>query len=172
MMNLTPATKTRLLAQLNKAKNNAIFEANRAASTEIKRVVGERFASMMELVEQTFNPKSVVVRAKPKAASTSDQDHVIYRLTCKDTGETFIGITVADGNPKKAVDAAFSRLVHKATVEKKGWPVTKSIRKHNEPSEWKKEVLRVVGSKEEAHVVKRVLVQKQHPELVALPIAA
>jgi hypothetical protein len=88
-----------------------------------------------------------VKRRKPRA----DRMHVIYRVTCTATAETYIGLTVCAGNsPKKAVDGRWKRHVTRALTQAKDWTLCKAIRQHG-PEAFIVEVLEKVRGKAEAH---------------------
>ena len=68
-----------------------------------------------------------VKRRKPR----SDRMHVIYRVTCTATAETYVGLTVCAGNsPKKAVEGRWQRHVTRALTQAKDWALCKAIRQH------------------------------------------
>lgn len=86
-----------------------------------------------------------------KRKPRSDRMHVIYRLTCKVTGEAYIGLTVCAGNtPKKAVEGRWQRHVTRALRHNKDWALCKAIRQHG-PEHFMVEILEKVRGKAEAH---------------------
>ena len=81
--------------------------------------------------------------------------HVIYRVTCMMTAETYIGLTVCAGNtPKKAVEGRWKRHVTRALTQGKDWALCKAIRQHG-PDKFMVEVLEKVRGKAEAHTRER-----------------
>jgi len=90
-----------------------------------------------------------------KRKKRSDRMHVIYRVTCMATAETYIGLTVCAGNsPKKAVAGRWQRHVTRALTQDKDWTLCKAIRQHG-PELFMVEVLEKVRGKAEAHARER-----------------
>lgn len=86
-----------------------------------------------------------------KRKPRSDRMHVIYRLTCKTTGEAYIGLTVCAGNtPKKAVEGRWQRHITRAFTQGKDWALCSAIRQHG-PEAFMVEVLEKVRGKAQAH---------------------
>lgn len=93
----------------------------------------------------------------------SDRNHVIYQLTCEDTGEKYIGITVMRGRAiLKTVETRFQQHCYRAETQDKDWKLCKAIRKHEM---WVRECLEVVRGKKEAHLRERELIAMHQPEL-------
>lgn len=77
--------------------------------------------------------------------------HVIYKVTCTVTDETYIGLTVCAGNtPKKAVQGRWQRHVTRALRHDKDWRLCEAIRTHGAEA-FKVEVLEKVRGKAQAH---------------------
>jgi hypothetical protein len=86
-----------------------------------------------------------------KRKKRADRMHVIYRVTCMITAETYVGLTVCAGNsPKKAVEGRWKRHVTRALTQAKDWALCKAIRQHG-PDMFMVEVLEKVRGKAEAH---------------------
>lgn len=94
----------------------------------------------------------------------SDRNHVIYRLTCEDTGQTYIGITAArfPSNMLRTVKYRWIQHCYKAAKEKLQWPLHEAIRKYDS---WSYEVLEIVRGKIECHARERELIATFNPEL-------
>ena len=98
-----------------------------------------------------YNASMQQTKRKPR----SDRMHVIYRLTCMVTCETYVGLTVCAGNsPKKAVEGRWQRHVTRALRHNKDWALCTAIRKHG-PEMFLVEVLEKVRGKAQAHTRER-----------------
>lgn len=93
----------------------------------------------------------------------SDRNHVIYQLTCVDTKETYIGITVMRGRAvKKSVETRFQQHQYRATVQDKDWKLCNALRQYEQ---WVVEAIEVVRGKKEAHNRERELIASIQPAL-------
>ena len=95
----------------------------------------------------------------------SDRNHVVYRVELTDTGDSYIGVTVAQGaaylrSVKVRVQKHFSR----AKVEDKSWAFCEAIRA-NPDGNWRYEVLEVVRGRKPAHQRERELIALYEPTL-------
>jgi len=92
-----------------------------------------------------------------KRKKRADRMHVIYRVTCMVTAETYVGLTVCAGNtPKKAVEGRWKRHVTRALTQAKDWTLCKAIRQHGAEM-FVVEVIEKVRGKAEAHAREREL---------------
>jgi len=95
----------------------------------------------------------------------SDRNHVIYRVTCIDTGDTYIGLTVALGQAYlKSVKVRWQKHVSRARCEDKNWNFCNALRVLDD-SEWRYEVLEVVRGRKPAHQRERELIAELTPSL-------
>lgn len=93
----------------------------------------------------------------------SDRNHLVYQLTCIDTGETYIGITVMRGRAQvKTLATRWQQHCYRAFNQDKTWALSKAIRKH---SNWSQEVLEVVRGKAEVHAREVELIEMHNPSL-------
>lgn len=94
----------------------------------------------------------------------SDRNHVIYQLTCEDTGKTYIGITAArfPKDLERTTKYRWIQHCYKATTEKLNWPLHAAIREFDN---WTYAVLEVVRGKVPCHARERELIAKFQPEL-------
>ena len=93
----------------------------------------------------------------------TDRNHVIYQLTCLDTGESYIGITVVRGRAiKKSVETRFQQHCYRAEVQTKEWNLCTALRQFDN---WVHDVIEVVRGKKEAHARERELISLFQPEL-------
>jgi hypothetical protein len=93
----------------------------------------------------------------------TDRNHVIYRLTCGDTNETYIGLTVMRGRAvMKTINTRFQQHCYRAEVQDKTWALCEAIRSYDS---WFVEAIEVVRGKREAHARERQLIAELQPEL-------
>jgi len=103
--------------------------------------------------------------SKPHRKPRSDRNHVVYLLTCKPTGETYVGLTVVRGQAiKKSVGIRFKGHVHHAVVENRPFLIHKAIRLHG-AANFSHEVLAVVRGKEAAHIRETHEIKERRPLL-------
>lgn len=90
----------------------------------------------------------------------SDRNHVIYQVTCVDTGDTYIGLTVAKGQAfLRSVKVRVQKHFSRAKVEDKSWAFCEAIRA-NPDGNWRYEVLEVVRGRKPAHQRERELTKQ------------
>lgn len=100
-----------------------------------------------------------------KRKRRNDRNHIVYKLTCKPTGESYVGITVATGRAfKKSLATRWKKHVYHALVEKRPYRLQDAIRKHG-PAAFMHETIDIVRGKAAAHAMERVLVKTQKPVL-------
>ncbi len=94
----------------------------------------------------------------------SDRNHIIYKITCIKTNESYIGLTVQLG--QKKIGSAKNRLKSHFSRARsgKGWLLHEKIREHGERN-FKTEVLCVVRGKKKAHIKEVDLIKEFKPEL-------
>ena len=97
--------------------------------------------------------------------SRSDRNHVLYQVTCVDTGDTYIGLTVAKGSAYlRSVKVRVQKHFSRAKVEDKQWAFCEAIRS-NPDADWRYEVLEVVRGRKPAHQRERELIALYEPTL-------
>ena len=95
----------------------------------------------------------------------SDRNHVIYQVTCVDTGDSYIGLTVAKGQAfLRSVKVRWQKHVSRAMREDKSWAFCEALR-GNVDAEWRYEVLEVVRGRKPAHQRERELIYYYEPNL-------
>ena len=95
----------------------------------------------------------------------SDRNHVIYQVTCVDTGDNYIGLTVAQGQAfLRSVKVIWQKHVSRAMKEDKQWSFCNALRA-NADAEWRYEVLEVVRGRKPAHQVERQYIADFEPSL-------
>ena len=100
-----------------------------------------------------------------KRKGRSDRNHVVYRLICTQTDETYYGVTVARGRAyKKSMLARWKHHVRNALVYGKETLLYDRLREVG-PEAWKLEIVSVVLGKQPAHDFERSLIKEHQPEL-------
>jgi hypothetical protein len=95
----------------------------------------------------------------------SDRNHVLYQVTCVDTGDTYIGLTVAKGSAYlRSVKVRVQKHFSRALVEDKQWAFCEAIRA-NPDADWRYEVLEVIRGRKPAHQRERELIALYEPTL-------
>ena len=95
----------------------------------------------------------------------SDRNHVLYRVTCVDTGDTYIGLTVALGQAYvKSVKIRWQKHVSRAKCENKNWNFCNALRKLA-GCDWQYEVIDIVRGRKNAHQAERELIAFFEPSL-------
>ena len=95
----------------------------------------------------------------------SDRNHVLYRVICTDTGDSYIGLTVAQGQAfVRSVKVRWQKHVSRAICEDKDWSMCQFIR-DNADAEFRYEVLEIVRGRKPAHQRERELIAELEPTL-------
>ena len=95
----------------------------------------------------------------------SDRNHVIYAVTCTDTGDRYIGLTVAQGRAfLRSVKLRWQKHVSRSIREDKNWTLYQFLRDNIE-AEYTYEVLEVVRGRKPAHQRERELIAEFEPTL-------
>lgn len=103
---------------------------------------------------------SMVMRKK-----RSDRNHVLYMVTCEDTGDTYVGLTVALGQAYlKSVKIRWQKHMSRARCEDKDWNFCNALRVLDE-CDWRYQVLEVVRGRKNAHQRERELIRDLNPSL-------
>lgn len=95
----------------------------------------------------------------------SDRNHVLYRVVCVDTGDSYVGLTVANGRAfLRSVKVRWQKHVSRAKCETKDWHFCNALRELSD-CEWTYEVLEVVRGRKPAHQRERELIADLEPSL-------
>jgi hypothetical protein len=95
----------------------------------------------------------------------SDRNHVLYRVTCPETGDSYIGLTVAQGQAfLRSVKVRFQKHISRAKCENRQWAFCKFIRS-NSAVTFKYEVIEVVRGRKPAYQRERELIAAYAPTL-------
>ena len=107
----------------------------------------------------------LVINSMLKRKLRSDRNHVLYRVECIDTGDSYIGVTVAIGQAfLRSVKVRWQKHVSRAMNENKDWSFCAAIR-DNADAEWRYEVIEVVRGRKPAHQRERQLIAEFSPTL-------
>ena len=97
-----------------------------------------------------------------------DRNHVIYMITCKTTGDKYVGLTVAKGRAfLRSAKIRFQKHVYRAKIEQADLPISQLIRRKS-PDAFLVEVLEIVRGKENAHKRELELIKELGPTLNVL----
>lgn len=95
----------------------------------------------------------------------NDRNHVIYQVTCPDTGDFYIGLTVAVGRAfLNSVKVRLQKHFSAAKCDAKDWAFSEFIRTNPDAS-FEYEVLEVVRGRKNAHARERELIAFHGPTL-------
>ena len=95
----------------------------------------------------------------------SDRNHVLYKITCLDTGDSYIGLTVAQGQAfLRSVKVRWQKHVSRAKRENKDWKLYEFLRQYDD-ADWSYEVVEVVRGRKPAHQRERELIAECQPTL-------
>lgn len=93
----------------------------------------------------------------------SDRNHVIYMMTCQQTGKSYIGVTVVrKGNVEKSIQIRMTQHLHRAWVEESDRVFATALRKY---SKWSVEPMMVVRGKAEAFAIEAAIINVLNPVL-------
>ena len=107
----------------------------------------------------------LVINSMLKRKLRSDRNHVLYRVECIDTGDSYIGVTVAIGQAfLRSVKVRWQKHVSRAKCEDKAWAFCEALRTLAD-CEWRYEVLDVVRGRKPAHQSERALIDLFEPTL-------
>jgi hypothetical protein len=86
-------------------------------------------------------------------------------VTCKNTGDTYIGLTVALGQAYlKSVKIRWQKHLSRARCENKNWNFCAALRVLD-TCEWQYQILEVIRGRKNAHQRERELIREIHPNL-------
>lgn len=93
----------------------------------------------------------------------TDRNHLIYQLTCLDTGDSYIGVTVMRGRAQlKTLATRWQQHQYRAHNQDKDWALSDAIRSYEN---WHTQVITVVRGKKEAHAFETQLIDDLQPAL-------
>ena len=95
----------------------------------------------------------------------NDRNYVLYQITVENTGDNYIGITVATGRAfLRSVKVRVQKHLSRAKCENKDWNFCQFIRKNPE-AKLEYEILDVVRGRKAAYQRERELIAKLDPKL-------
>ena len=95
----------------------------------------------------------------------NDRNHVIYQITCVDTGDFYIGLTVSQGRAfLNSVKLRFQKHWSAAKCDGKDWVFAEFLRA-NQDAQYTYEVVEVVRGRKPAHQRERALIAELSPSL-------
>jgi hypothetical protein len=95
----------------------------------------------------------------------SDRNYVIYLISCEDTGDTYVGLTVARGRAYlSSVRTRWAQHVSRAVRETKEWDLCVFLRQ-NPDADYRVQILEVVRGRGEAYARERELIKQVAPTL-------
>ena len=95
----------------------------------------------------------------------NDRNYVLYRIECVDTGDSYIGLTVAVGRAfVRSVKVRWQKHVSRAFKENKAWSLCEFLR-DNIDAEYRYEVVEVVRGRKAAFERERELIIELEPTL-------
>jgi hypothetical protein len=94
----------------------------------------------------------------------SDRNHVIYIITCNETHQQYIGITVMQGtrSVSKTLNTRLRRHFWRANTENKAWALCKMLRKTNNV---RIDPIDIIRGKAEAHAMEVLYIDTMNPVL-------
>lgn len=95
----------------------------------------------------------------------SDRNHVLYQITNVSTGDTYVGLTGAQGQAYlRSVKVRWQKHVSAALNDGKDWAFSKALRAQQDTS-WRYQVLEIVRGRKNAHQRERQLIAELSPTL-------
>ncbi len=95
----------------------------------------------------------------------NDRNYVLYQIYCEDTGDSYIGLTVAMGRAfLRSVKLRMQKHWSRAKCEKKQWELYSFLRE-NADCTFSYEVLEVVRGRKPAYQRERELIKEYTPSL-------
>ena len=98
----------------------------------------------------------------------NDRNHLVYKITNKETGEFYIGVTAVTGRAfRRSAKLRFMKHVSRARCESKDWALYEDMRNYRgeEIETYKWEVVKVIRGKEAVHKFEVNLIDKLKPSL-------
>lgn len=95
----------------------------------------------------------------------NDRNYVLYQITSEDSGDSYIGVTVATGRAfLRSVKVRVQKHLSRANREDKCWTFCEFIRK-NPDTQLAYEVIEVVRGRKNAYQRERELISEYQPTL-------
>ena len=95
----------------------------------------------------------------------NDRNYVLYQITAENTGDNYIGLTVATGRAfLRSVKVRVQKHLSRAKCENKDWAFCEFIRS-NPDAAIRYEVLEVVRGRKKAYEIERQYIEEYQPSL-------
>jgi len=95
----------------------------------------------------------------------NDRNYVLYQITAENTGDNYIGLTVATGRAfLRSVKVRVQKHLSRAKCENKDWAFCEFIRS-NPDAAIRYEVLEVVRGRKKAYEIERHYIEEYQPSL-------
>jgi hypothetical protein len=95
----------------------------------------------------------------------SDRNYVLYQVTCEDTGDSYIGLTVSQGRAfLRSVKVRWQKHVSRAVRENKPWYFCEFLRSMPD-AEYTYQVVEVIRGRKKAYQRERELIREISPTL-------
>jgi hypothetical protein len=95
----------------------------------------------------------------------SDRNYVLYQVTCEDTGDSYVGLTVSQGRAfLRSVKVRWQKHVSRAVRENKPWYFCEFLRSMPD-AEYTYQVVEVIRGRKNAYQRERELIREISPTL-------
>jgi len=95
----------------------------------------------------------------------SDRNHIIYQITCKPTGQTYIGVCIVKKQAKvKSLKYRWNGHLRAAFIENRDWNMSRALRQYGEHN-FTKTIVEVVRGKAQAYAREAELINILRPAL-------
>ena len=95
----------------------------------------------------------------------SDRNYVLYQVTCEDTGDSYIGVTVSQGRAfLRSVKVRWQKHVSRALCENKAWNFCEFLRSMPD-ADYTYQVVEVIRGRKNAYQRERELIRDVSPTL-------
>ena len=92
----------------------------------------------------------------------TDRNHVVYCITCAETGKQYIGLTVLQGTVKQALALRLKHHFRRALLTDKAWELCKHLRNHDAVTI---DPIATIRGKKLAHELEVFMINLLAPEL-------
>lgn len=141
--------------------NPLLYHRNPSLSTQILLYFHNKIATIVLDITASLCYYMHMLKRKPR----QDRNHVLYRVECIDTGDSYIGLTVAQGQAYlRSVKVRWQKHMSRAKCENKAWAMCTALRELSDCT-WTYQVIEVVRGRKPAHQRERQLISELNPTL-------
>lgn len=108
--------------------------------------------------------KNAHATSMQKRKTRNDRNHVIYCITNVQTGDQYVGLTIASGNVRNRLKVRMQKHLQRARVENKNWALCVALRTYGAEA-FTYGILEIVRGKALAHKVEREYINTYQPTL-------